>query len=167
MTFTCININTTYYLELFITDVSGNPKAGLNPTYTIYKSTDDSIIAGGNLIDIGNGLYKNSYIFLVTGQYYIIYTTPEDYSDEIESIIVQNEIAKESTLLRVLGLSDENKKILNTVHDSDGNLTNATVKIYPTLVDFDNDTNVSAIYEYDATYNSNGLMQTMGVKRTL
>lgn len=164
MTFSCININTIYYLELFITDLSGNPKVGLHPTYTIYKSIDNSIITNGSLTDIGNGIYQANYTFTTLGQYYIVYTTPSGYSDETESINVITDLAKESTLLRALGLADENKKILNTVHDSDGNLTSALVKVYPSATDFENDTNVLATYEFSATY-SLGLMQNMGVKR--
>lgn len=165
MTFTCVYINTTYYLELFITDINGNPKTGLTPTYTIYKTIDDSVVSTDNLVDVGNGLYKNSYVFTTNGQYYIVYTTASGYTDELESIMVQNELAKEDTLLRVLGLSDENKRILNTTHDTNGNLTSALVKIYPSATDFDNDTNVLATYEFNATYNGSGLMQTVGVKR--
>jgi len=161
---TCI-INTTYYLELFITDVSGNPKTGLNAIYSIYKSSDDSLVQSGSLIDVGSGIYKTSYIFNTLGQYYIIYTTPEGYTDEIENVNVILDLAKESSMLRILGLSDENKRIINTVHDTDGNLTSALVKIYPSSIDFENDTNVLATYEFNATYNTIGLMQTMGIKR--
>lgn len=166
MPVSCIDINTIYYLELFITDINGDPKTGLTPTYTIYKSIDDSILETDNLNDIGNGIYKASYIFSEVGQYYIIYTVSDIFSDEVESVIVQNEFAKEDTLLRALGLSDENKRILDAVHDANGNLTSATIKLYPTAVDFENDTNVLATYEYNATYNESGLMITMGIKRT-
>ena len=157
-------INTVYYLELFITDIDGNPKTGLLTSYSIYKSSDDSLVISGSLTDKGNGIYKDSYTFTELGQYYIIYTTPSGYTDEVEDINVIQEYAKELDLLRVLGLSDENKKILNTVHDVDGNLTYALVKIYPSATDFENDTNVLATYEFNATYTL-GLMQTMGIKR--
>ena len=160
----CI-INTLYYLELFITDIDGNPKTGLLASYSIYKSSDDSLVISGSLTDKGNGIYKNSYTFTELGQYYIIYSAPDGYTDEVEDINVIQEYAKEMDLLRVLGLSDENKKILNTVHDVDGNLTSALVKIYPSATDFENDTNVLATYEFNATYNTTGLMQTMGIKR--
>ena len=63
MAFSCVYINTIYYLELLIIDINGNPKTGLNPTYTIYKAIDDSIVSTGNLTDVGNGLYKSSYTF--------------------------------------------------------------------------------------------------------
>lgn len=167
MSLLCVYINTVYYLQLFITDINGNPKIGLHPTYTIYKSIDDSIITSGSLTDIGNGIYKTSYTFTEIDKYYIVYNTPNGYTDEVESINIISDLAKESTLLRVLGLSDENKKIYNTIHDSDGNLTYALVKIYPSSTDFENDTNIMAIYEYNATYNTSGLMQIMGVKRIL
>jgi len=154
-----------YYLLLFVTDNNGNAKTGLAVTYIIYKTIDNSIIDSGSLVDLGNGVYKNNYTFTENGQYYIVYNTPVNYTNEIETVNVTSDIAKESTLLRVLGLSDENKKITDTVHDANGNLTYAIVKLYPSATDFDNETNMLASYEFNAVYNINGLMQDMGVKR--
>lgn len=162
----CI-INTSYYLELFITDLSGNPKTSLTATYSIYKSLDDSLIESGSLIDIGNGIYKKPYIFTELGQYYILYTVPDGYTDEVESILVIQDYAKSNDLLRLLGLSDENKRIFDTVHDVNGNLLSATVKIYPSATDLENDTNVLATYNFVATYNISNLMQTVKVTRIL
>lgn len=160
-----ITLNSIFYLNLLITDSNGIPKPGLSASYIIYKSNDDSVIASGVLTDVGTGIYKASYTCTALGQFYVIYTTPTGYTDETESFFVQNETAKANELARVLGLSDENKKILNTVHDSNGSLTSATVKLFPTATDFENNTNVLAEYEYSATYNASGLMQTMGIKR--
>lgn len=165
MNWSCVTINTVYYLELFVTDKNGSPVTGLAPTYTIYKSVDDSIVNSGNLNDTGNGVYNAFYTFTALGQYYIIFTTPSGYTDEINSIFVEQEVAKQTELLRSLGLNDENKKILNTVYDANSNLTYAIIRLYPSAVDFVNDTNVMAIYEFTATYNANNEMQTMGVKR--
>jgi hypothetical protein len=162
----CI-LNTVYYLELFVTDINGNPITGLITNYTIYKSVDDSIVNSGSLIDVGNGVYKASYTFTALGQYYIIYNVPSGYTDEVEMIFVVQDYAKDVDLARVLGLSDENKKILNTVYDANGNLLSALVKLYSSATDFTNDTNVLATYDFSATYDMNDLMITMGVKRTL
>ena len=162
---TSVTQNTIYYLLLFVTDINGEAKTGLTITYTIYKSSDNSIVTSGNLIDLANGTYKANYTFSDVGQYYIVYNTPSNYTDEIEALSVTSEYAQESTLLRVLGLSDENKRIINTVHDTDGNITSALIKIYASASDFENDINTLATYEFSATYNTTGLMQTMGIKR--
>jgi hypothetical protein len=158
--------DTIYNLIIFITDNLGNGKTGLSVTYKIYKSSDNSLITTSSLIDSGNGIYKGTYTFINIDHYYIVYETPNGYTDEIEAINVILDLAKENTLLRVLGLSDENKRITNTVHDNYGNITGATIKIYPTATDFENDTNTLATYIYSATYNSSHLMVTMGIKRT-
>jgi len=166
MNFICNELNTAYFLELFVTDLSGSPVTGLSPTYVIYKSSDNSVVDSGSFIDEGNGVYHASYTFSALGQYYIIYSTPVNYTDEIENIMVIDRYAREDDLLRALGLTDENKKILDTEHNSDGQLTHAIIELYPSAIDFDNNTNVMATYEYNATYNGSGLMLTMGIKRT-
>jgi len=158
-------LNTIYYLELFVTDNVGDPVTGLTTTFVIYKASDNSIITSGSLTDKGNGTYQSSYTFTVLGQFYIIYTTPSEYTNEIETVLVMEDYAKDDDLLRNLGLSDENKKISDTVHNSTGNITYAIVRLFPSATDFDNDTNVMATYEYNATYDANGLMLTMGIKR--
>jgi len=161
-----IDKNTTFILELFVVGTNGEPVTGLSNTYTIYRSSDDVVIDTGSLSDTGNGTYKNSYLFSDLGQFYILYSTPSGYTDEIETIFVVLESAKSNEIDRILGLSDENKKILDTVHDSNGNMTSAVIKTYPSATDFENNTNLLASYIFNATYDSNGLMQTMGIKRT-
>lgn len=162
-----IDKDTTYTIELFVIEVTGEPSTGLTTSYIVYKSSDNSIVDSGSLTEIGDGIYTSSYLFDTLGQYRIVYNTPSGYTDEIESIFVVTESAKNSDMLRTLGLSDENKKILDTVHDANGNITGATIKIYPSATDFENDTNVLATYEYSSSYDANGLMTNMGIKRIL
>jgi len=166
MTNSYAELNTIFYFHLFITDSKGNPKTGLTVTYKIYKSNDNSIIASGTALNVGNGTYDGSYTFTEAGQYYIIYTTPSKYTDEIESIYADKEFAKQEELLRSLGLNDENKKIINPVYDANGCLTYAEVELYPSALDFVNNTNVLATYVMNATYDANARMETFGVKRT-
>ncbi|HED06346.1 MAG TPA: hypothetical protein ENI61_06655 [Ignavibacteria bacterium] len=158
-------IDQVFYLNLFITDLNGDPKTGLITSYTIYKASDDSVIVSGSLMDIGNGAYNASYIFTELGQFYIIYNTPSEYTNEIASILIESECAKSEELLRVLGLTGENKRILNTIYDSNQNLTYSYVKIYKNASDFVADINEIATYEMTATYSTNNEMQEMGVKR--
>lgn len=165
MNCSCAILNTIFYFHILVTDLNGDPKTGLTVTYVIYKSSDNSVVNSGTLSDVGNGTYDGSYTFTIASQYYIIYTTPTDFSDEIEGVYADKEWAKQDALLRSLGLNDENKKIIDTVYDSNSNLTAATVKLYPSATDFINDTNVMATYEFTATYNAQNETLTMGVKR--
>lgn len=160
-----IDVNSTYYLELFVTDTNGNPVTGLSVTYSIYKSIDNTLISNGALTEIGNGVYQKSYIFNTIGQYRVIYTTPTNYTDEIETIMVRPKVATEDVLLRILGLSQENYRIFNPVYDSYKNMTSATIKIYSNATDCDNDVSPLATYEVTATYIKE-LMKTYKFKRT-
>ena len=67
-------LNIIFYFHLLVTDPNGDSKTGLNVTYIIYKSSDNSIVNSGTLVDVGNGAYEGSYTFTSSGQYYIIYT---------------------------------------------------------------------------------------------
>lgn len=160
-----LDIDKVYYLNLFVTDIDGSPKSGLVASYTIYKSTDDSTVIAGPLVDIGNGSYKANYTFSDLGQYYIIYNTPTGYTDEIGTVIIGVENAKADELTRAIGLTGENKRILNTIYDVNRNLTYSIVKLYANAGDFVNDINVMATYEMTASYNANNEMQDFGVKR--
>jgi len=53
----------------------------------------------------------------------------------------------------ILGLVQENFRILNPIYDASHNLLSATIKIYPTKVDCESDTNAIAIYTMTASYN--------------
>ena len=88
----------------------------------------------------------------------------EDYSvgASVDSIgLVNGEMP-----MRILGLSHENFRVLNGVHDADGNLTSADVKIYPTKADADADTNPTAVYAMTATFSGPGKMTAFKQVRT-
>lgn len=162
---TQIDINTIYYLEIFVTDSHGDPVTGLTISYQIYKSLDNSLIDSGSMIEIGNGIYQKAYTFTAKGQYRIIYITPYDYTNEIEGIMVIDKVATQIDLSRILGLVQENFRIFDPVYDTKGNMTNATVKIYPNAIDCENDTNEIAEYEVTSVFNAQGLMTAYKSKK--
>ncbi len=157
---TKIELYNNYYLELFVTDSTGEPVTGLSTSYTIYKSSDNSVVNSGALTEIGGGIYRVLKNFDVLGQFYVIYNTPSDYTDEIENIIVHEEIAKASVVARILGLSQENLRIVNPIYDGQNNLLSATTKIYNNASDCNNDTNSLATYSLEATYDTNNNVVT-------
>lgn len=152
MNSTVVTVDTTHYLKLFVTDVNGNPKVGLSINYAIKKAIDDSLITSGSLVDSGGGIYDESYLFSVLGQFYVIYTTPAGYTDEIEQIIVQSKVAQQDSLLRSLGLAQSNYRILNQVYDGNGDLTSATMRLYNNATDANNDINHFAEYQVTVGY---------------
>jgi archaellum component FlaC len=74
-------------------------------------------------------------------------------------------VEQDAILRRALGLAQENYKIISPVYDSNGNMTTATIKIYPSASDCDADTNVTATYNVISTYDSNHRMATYKVKK--
>ena len=141
----------THYLELFVTNNAGNPVTGLTITYEVEKSSDDSSVTSGTLTDVGGGIYKTAITINTLGQYRVLYSAPNPYSDEVEFLQVVDP-ASNDTLLRILGLSQENQRIYDQVYDNFGNMTFARIRIYPTATDVDNDTNVLAEYTFEASY---------------
>lgn len=90
-----------FYLEIFITKIDGSFATGLVVNYSIYNSATNILIDSGTLTEIGNGVYQKIAVINTVGQYRIIYHTPAEYSDEIETIAVQEQFAKETTLLTI------------------------------------------------------------------
>lgn len=164
--------NTTHYLEVIVTNTSGEGVTGLTINYTIYKSGDNSTVETGALNEIGNGVYKKDILIVNTGQYRVIYDTPTGYEDKLETLLIVDERAKESTLTtydeyfkRLLGLNKEYYKVLSLVHDVNGNLTSATIKTFDNAIDYDAETNPIGVYSFSATYDVNNRVTTTGVKK--
>jgi len=167
MNTTQIDLGSVYYLELLVTDNHGDPLSGLSVSYSIHNSINETVFDSGILADIGNGIYKKSITFNIVGQYRIIYTTPINYSDEIEVVLVKEVTASDATVRRILGLCQENYRIFNPTYDKNNNLIGGIIKIYPTSNDVDTDTNSIASYSINASFDSSrNLMKSYKVKRT-
>lgn len=80
------------------------------------------------------------------------------FTDENREDVFKADLAGLETLIkRILGLTQENFRIFNPVYDGNDNLLSATIKIYPTKVDCDADTNAIATYSQVATYTGNNM----------
>ena len=161
--------NEPYYLEIIITDINGNGVPGLTINYTVHKSATGTLIESGVMNDIGNGIYQKQITLSDLGQYRVFYLTPFRYENSIETIMVVEEITDDlssihSKLNRILGLSQENYKLYDTVYNS-GNMTAGKIKIYPSKADLEADTNVIATYQITATYDSSNNVSQYKVVR--
>ncbi len=67
---------------------------------------------------------------------------------------------------RILGLCQENYRLINPIYDKRLNLIGGTIKIYPTAVDCENDTNATAEYGITATFNRQNHMTSYKVKKS-
>lgn len=172
MNFGSVVKDSTYYLEIYVTDKTGAGKPGLTVTYNIYNSATDASIASGTLTDVGGGIYKKNFIFDTLGQYRIIYNTPLSYENGFETIMVVNQPAEQGEqdlqtdlLKRILGLSQENYRIIDPTYDNRMNLISGTMRIYESAVDCENDENPIAEYEIDADFDKRNHMTAYKVKK--
>jgi len=116
-----------YYLELAIIDKSGNFLTGQTVTYTIYKSSDNTLVETGSLTEIGvSGVYKKLVVFTEAIQYRVEYVTPNKFDNVIESFIIsENSLdSLDDKIKEILGLSQSNYRLTNTVYDKAMNLIN-------------------------------------------
>jgi len=157
-----IDKDTTYILELFVLEVTGEPAIGLSTSYTIYKSSDNSVVDSGSLSEIGNGIYTASYLFDTLGQYRIIYDTPSGYTDEIEAmLIVESNL---EILKNILGLTQHNYLLYDTTYsiiNTCNKLVSSKVRIFNTASDTNNNVNPIKAYQVDVTYDVDGNIITL------
>ena len=81
--------------------------------------------------------------------------------DEVVTKTDLNEVKE--TLARILGLSKENQRIFSPTYNSNNLLTGATIKIYSSASDCNNDVNAIGSYQMTSTYDSNGKMTSYKV----
>lgn len=99
--------DSTYFLEILVTDTDGSPITGLSLTFAIYKSSTNGLVTSGSLTDVGNGIYQASYAFTELGQFRVLYTTPTNYTDEVEGVLVVDKEANiDSILSKVCDIFD-------------------------------------------------------------
>lgn len=152
-----LNKDTTYYLETLVLDSQGDPITSLSVTYKIIRSSDNVLIDSGSLIHKSDGVYQASYLFDTIGQYRILYITPTQYTDDIETILVEN-ISRQDIYdiaIRTLGLSQENYRLTEQVYDANNCLTSAKIAIYNSATDTENEVSPIAEYTVSATYDGN------------
>jgi len=160
-----IDKDTTYVLELFVRENTGEPASGLTTSYTICKSSDNSVISSGPLTEIGNGVYSASYLFTVSAQYRILYNTPIGYLDGIETIIVED--SQHELLKNILGLTQHNYLLYDTTYttiNEVNKLVSSKVRIFNSASDTENNVNPINSYQVDVIYDANGNIITIKQK---
>jgi len=150
--------NTTFYLEIVLTDKDGDfvIDTGTVVTYEVRKSSDNSLFDSGSMTIEGN-VFKAGVLFDTLGQYRVLFVTPDKFENGLQQIEVVEEITDDlsgiiTKLNRLLGLSQENYRIFTPTYDGKNNLTSGTIKIYPTAGDVDANTNALAEYQISANY---------------
>jgi len=158
-----IDVDAINYDEFIVLDSSDNPVTGLvdgDFTRKLFDPDDDEVanISAGvpvSIEEVGSGVYRVSFVPNKIGNWVLIVYNlthfPWGKGNSYECVeYVADEIG--NMLQRILGLSQENYRVINPQYDRLQNLTKGTIKIYPTALDCENDTNPIAVYEITATY---------------
>jgi len=154
------------YDEFIVIDEDDNPVTGLvdgNFTRKLYDP-DKNEVSGTisiTISEIGDGLYKVSFIPNKLGNWvlviYNITYFPWGKGNSYQCVTYIRDNVME-LLRRILGLSQENYRVINPVYDGNNSLINGKIRIFPTATDCNNNTNHIAEYQITATYDSQNRM---------
>lgn len=152
------------YDEFIVLDKHNNPITGLvdaNFTKNLYDpdGLERANITGGITVtvsELGNGAYRLNFTPDKNGNWFLIlyHATYFAYGKGENYFCVEqwfSDIAE--VLKRIVGLCQEHYKVFDTQYDARRNMTSGKIKIYPTALDLDNDTNSLAEYHIEAIYN--------------
>jgi len=159
-----INKNQTLKLEFAVLDNNGKltTESPVSVDYSIVNSLTLVEVFSGTM-EVEGDIFIANVSFDTVGQYLVTFTTPSENEDVIETIIVEEENAKENTILRALGLMQENFRIFNPTYISRNGeqcQTGGTIKIYANASDCNNDLNAIATYTLTATFDNLARMLT-------
>jgi len=167
-------ISEPVHEDFSVTDMNENLVPGIDSTAFTYHIFDDS----GNevsstspvtITELGYGHYRSTFIPNSVGTWMVsVYHSTYFPWGKTGSIQVFghdfDSIAE--LVIRILGLTQENFSIDDTVYDTLGNLTNGRIKIYNSASNVGTGSGVIATYSIEATYDSNtGLMVNYEVKK--
>jgi hypothetical protein len=150
--------------EFIVLDENDNPVTGLiqdNFTTLLYNPDEEEVsnISAGipvTISEVGDGIYKATFTPDTFGNWeFIIYHATYFPWGKVGHYKVKEQINPETKayLERIIGLSLENYRIIDPIHDDKANkLLSGKIKIYPSATDVDNDTNATAEYEIQTTY---------------
>jgi hypothetical protein len=172
--------NTIYKIETAILNNDGSFSSGLTVNYELRKSFDNSIISSGTTTET-NGIYSYSYTFNESIEYRSIFLTPVGFENGFETILILdnddisnslNEIKSgitniqtnldehrtetENRIKYILGLEQQNFRIIEQNYNSDNLMTSATIRIYNNSSDTNNNINPLKEYSMQTDYDSNG-----------
>jgi len=170
------------YVTAFFT-YFGSPKLGLTPTISIWRVSDNVLLINEvGMSEVGGGFYKYNFVAYDGQQEYAIrcdggvaqpfkerymYAGNEGFHDDI--LDIKDDVSAIDTLVRrILGLSQENYRLFNTVYDGTGErLVSCLIKIYNNKSDCDNDVNEITSYNMESVYAMNGQLSSYKVTRNV
>lgn len=160
-------------LSVFFSD-AGVPATGLSPTVDVWTSAGTQVVTGASMTEVDGGFYFYDFSsYDETQDYFIRADGGVSLSSTDRYVAGTNEVGQvtsqltlqDTTLSYILGLVQSNFRITNQSYDGNGNLTSATITIYPTAADVDTETNAIASYSVSATYGGSGNLTNYQVKK--
>lgn len=171
-----IDVDAVAYDEFMVLDESDNPVTGLvdgNFTRKLVDPDDADVanISAGipvTITEIEDGLYRVSFTPNKLGNWTLIVynATYFPFGKGASYKCVEYVIDEIGTYIRrLLGLSQENMRILNQTYDRNNNLIGALIKTYVTADNCENDTNPMAQYSMSAVFDRNNRLTGYKTKR--
>lgn len=160
-------------LTVFFQD-AGAPAVGLTPTIDVWNSGGTLVVNGSSMTEVAGGFYYFNFSSYDESQDYFIRAdagpslalTDRYVATTNEVGQVTNQLTVQDTNLSyILGLVQSNFRMTNQSYDGNGNMTSATITIYPTAADVDAQTNAIASYAVSATYGGTGQLTNYQVKK--
>ena len=160
--------------DFSVTDINDNLVPGIDSTaftYHIFNDNGDEVSSTVpvTFTELGHGHYRSSFTPNSVGMWMMSVYHPtyfpwgktgniQVFHHDFDSIA--------DLVIRVLGLTQENFYINETVYDTNGNLTNGKIRICDNSSDVGTASGIIASYDIEAVYDANtGLMESYQVKK--
>jgi len=135
----------------------------------LYDPNNNEIYNGTNVTisELGNGHYYAEFIPDQVGDYMlIVYHSSYFPWGKSNSIKVFNNDFDTITIVaeRILGLTQENFSVDNTMYDTEGNMIGSRIRIYDDNASVGTDNNIMSTYAVSATYTNNQMTKYTVIK---
>ena len=126
----------------------------------LYDPDDNEIYNGSNVsfTELGDGHYYASFTPNKVGNWMLVvyHSTYFSWGKSNSIQVFNNDFDSISTILtRILGLTQENYFVDNTIYDTEGNMTSSRIRIYDDSVSVGSGSNIMATYSVSASYIGN------------
>ena len=126
----------------------------------LYDPDDNEIYNGSNVsfTELSDGHYCASFTPNKVGNWMLVvyHSTYFSWGKSDSIQVFNNDFDSISTVLtRILGLTQENYLVDNTIYDTEGNMTSSRIRIYDDSVSVGSGSNIMATYSVSASYIGN------------
>lgn len=159
------------YEDFSVTDNANSLVAGIDSTaftYHVFDSSENEVSSSVSvsISELGNGHYRLKFTPNATGIWYVsVYHATHFPWGKTGSVqVFSNDFDTiEILVTRILGLTQEDFYVDNTTWDSYHNMLTSRIRIYSNAGSVGTGSDVIAVYLMNATYDSNGDMESYKV----